>query len=129
MTATLAIVPSKSFFISSRTVYSCRPTLEILCSSAKAFVESELRTAVATDVSINVRRFMRRLYTKHSCRYATNNWRRKRKSKKPPENIERLFPLVWLDPRKPQALPSASSFLGGKLELNPQAKLHDSRQV
>src|SRR5262252_8922601 len=89
--------------MASRTEYNCRPTLEILCSSAKVLVESVLRTAVATDVSINVRRFMRRLYTKHSCRNATNNCGLKAKRKKPPENIERLFPSVRLDSRKHQA--------------------------
>jgi hypothetical protein len=61
-----------------------------LCSSAKVFVGSEVSTAVATDVSINVRRFMRRLYTKRSRQNATNNFRSK--AKKPPENIERLSP-------------------------------------
>src|SRR6516165_8025758 len=126
MPATLAIVPSKSFFISSRTVYSCRPTLEILCSSAKAFVESEVKTAVATDVSINVRRFMWRLYTKRSCGNATNNCASREKRKSLPRTSGGFF----LGVTGPKEAPSAaSSLLGGKLELEPQAKLHDSRQV
>src|SRR5215467_5819608 len=55
--ATLAMVPSKSLFIASRTVYSCKPTAFSLCSAGKAQPNSAAATPAAA-VPINSRRFI-----------------------------------------------------------------------